>query len=107
MDAVVAAFRGFVDYAGLYPPASLNLERVIANYAAYRASPASWMLGRLVLPLDRLDEAEALARAAGANAADPWPMSVLVGILSGVTPTEGEGFEPPSPCGRQFSRLVQ
>ena len=79
MDAVVAAFRGFVDYAGLYPPASLNLERVIANYAAYRASPAAWMLGRLVLPLDRLDEAEALARAAGATAADPWPVSVLVG----------------------------
>ncbi len=69
----------FVDYAGLYPPASLTLERVIANYAAYRASPASWMLGRLVLPLDRLDEAEALARAAGATAADPWPVSVLVG----------------------------
>jgi len=79
VDAVVAAFRGFVDYAGLYPPASLNLERVIANYAAYRAGPASWMLGRLVLPLDRLDEAEALARAAGATAADPWPVSVLVG----------------------------
>jgi hypothetical protein len=37
------------------------------------------MLGRLVLPLNRLDEAEALARAAGAAAADPWPVSVLVG----------------------------
>jgi len=89
VDAVVAAFRGLVDYAGLYPPASLTLERVIANYAAYRASPAAWMLGRLVLPLDRLDEAEALARAAGATAADPWPVSVLVGDALGASTNSG------------------
>jgi hypothetical protein len=79
VDAVVAAFRGLVDYAGLYPPASLTLERVIANYATYRAGPAAWMLGRLLLPLDRLDEAETLARSAGGTAADPWPVTVLVG----------------------------
>src|SRR4029079_2329352 len=35
------------------------------------------------------------------------PKRPLLGNPSGVTPTEGEGFEPPSPCGRQFSRLVQ
>jgi hypothetical protein len=79
MDAVVAAFKGFVDYAGLYPPASLDLPRVVSNYAAYRQGATSWMLGRLVLPVDRLEEAEALARGAGATASDQWPVSVLVG----------------------------
>lgn len=68
-----------MDYAGLYPPASLDLPHVIRNYAAYRSGPTAWMLGRLVLPLDRLEEAERLARAAGATAESPWPVTVLVG----------------------------
>jgi hypothetical protein len=79
MDAVVAAFRGLVDYAGLYPPAGLDLPQVIRNYGSYRAGATSWMLGRLVLPLHRLDEAETLAREAGATVADAWPVTVLVG----------------------------
>jgi hypothetical protein len=79
MDAVIAAFKGFVDYAGLYPPAGLDLPHVVRNYATYRASATAWMLGRLVLPLDRLEEAEHLAREAGATGADPWPVTALVG----------------------------
>ena len=39
------------------------------------------MLGRLILPADRLSEATALAAAAGATVASPWPVSVLVGRL--------------------------
>jgi hypothetical protein len=79
VDAIVAAFQGFIDYAGLYPPAGLDLGQVVRNYATYRSGPASWMLGRLIVPLDRLDEADALAKAAGATRSDPWPTSVLVG----------------------------
>jgi hypothetical protein len=79
MDAVVAAFKNFVDYAGLYPPASLDLPHVIRNYASYRTGKTAWMLGRLVLPLDRLEEAERLAREAGAGETDRWPVTVLVG----------------------------
>jgi hypothetical protein len=79
VDAVVAAFRGLVDYAGLYPPASLALGDVVQNYARYRAGATPWMLGRLIVPLDKLHEAQKLAAAAGATASDPWPVSVLVG----------------------------
>ena len=85
MDAIVAAFRGFIDYAGLYPPAELDLGQVVQNYAAYRAGAASWMLGRLIVPLDRLDEANALAQAAGATPSEPWPTSVLVGDSLGAS----------------------
>lgn len=33
--------------------------------------------------------------------------SVATGLPQGGFVTEGEGFEPPSPCGRRFSRPVQ
>lgn len=45
-----------IDYAGLFPPASLELAPAISNYAAYRADADAWMLGRFVCPAARLDE---------------------------------------------------
>ncbi len=81
MDAVRVAFAHVIDYAGLYPPAGLPLDEVIERYARYHAGPMSWMLGRLILPADRLSEATSLAAAVGASAASPWPVSVLVGRL--------------------------
>lgn len=72
--------RGAIDYAGLFPPASLTLERVVANYAAYRAGPDAWALGRLVVPAAQLD---ALATAAAGLWREPsagrWQLSALAG----------------------------
>src|SRR6266496_109955 len=47
---------GALDYAGLYPPASLTMVQSVANYAHYLHHPHSWLLGRFVLPASRLDE---------------------------------------------------
>ena len=71
MKTITALLEGIVDYAGLFPPAALSLRETVANYAAYRAQPESWMLGRLILPLSRLDQFEPPADGA------PWPLSVL------------------------------
>ena len=79
MDAVTAAFTRFFDYAGLFPPAGLAMDDVMGRYGAYRSGPDAWMLGRVIVPAERLDEAQAAARAAGATAESPWPASVLVG----------------------------
>lgn len=79
MDAVTAAFTQFFDYAGLFPPAGLPLDDVMGRYGEYRRSPHAWMLGRVIVPAERLEEAQAAARAAGATGDDPWPVSVLVG----------------------------
>ncbi len=49
-----------VDYAGLFPPAKLNLQEAMTNYAQERLSSYNWMLGRFVLPQSRLDEFETL-----------------------------------------------
>ena len=82
MAAVAPALRALlehlVDYAGLFPPASLSMQDAVAEYALHRSSPYAWMLGRFVVPVARLDE---LARAAASHVGaggDPWPLTVLV-----------------------------
>jgi hypothetical protein len=79
MDAVTAALSGLVDYAGLFPPAGLRLDVVLDRFGRYRASGHAWMLGRLVVPGERLEEAERLAGAIGVPVDAPWGVSVLVG----------------------------
>jgi len=70
---------GLVDYAGLFPPASLSMADAVAAYASYLNAPETWILGRFVVPAARLDElAGAAAHHASAHA-EPWPISVLLG----------------------------
>jgi hypothetical protein len=45
-----------IDYAGLFPPANLALESAINNYANYKNSDESWMLGPFVLPVSMLKQ---------------------------------------------------
>ena len=47
---------GLIDYAGLFPPASLSMEQALANYARYREGEHAWMLGRFVVPAARASE---------------------------------------------------
>jgi hypothetical protein len=79
VSALRPLLSGIVDYAGLFPPAGLDMATAVRNYAAYRHDDASWMLGRFVVSASRLDE---LARAIGAmdgDAGDEWPVSALLG----------------------------
>ena len=39
--------EGLIDYAGLYPPASLPLKSVIEHWSAYIQSEDQWILARL------------------------------------------------------------
>jgi hypothetical protein len=45
-----------IDYAGLFPPASLPMEQALANYRRYRDGEHGWMLGRFVVPAARAAE---------------------------------------------------
>lgn len=70
--------EGAVDYAGLFPPAHLPMGDAVARYAAYRAAPHAWMLGRFVVPASRLDEFRvARDEVRGADGA-PWRLSVII-----------------------------
>jgi hypothetical protein len=73
-----ALLGGAIDYAGLFPPATLSLRNTIANYCDYRASPDGWALGRLVLPASRLDEVARMAEGASTSG-DPIRIAAVVG----------------------------
>jgi hypothetical protein len=85
-DAVGAAgvlLRDLIDYAGLFPPASLAMAPSVANYDAYLRSEWSWILGRFIVPVARLGEFEEAF--AGLPTPTPgtgftnWRLSVLLG----------------------------
>lgn len=92
-DAVPSALRslvaGLVDYAGLFPPAALDMPAAVANYAAYRAGTDAWMLGRFVVPVSRLGEWEAAIAALPTSALDSW-LGAHLSVLTG-TDVEADG----------------
>jgi hypothetical protein len=77
VNAMEAMLAGAIDYAGLFPPATLPMADAVANYAGYLTGQEAWALGRFIVPATRLDEfGVALATHAGM---EPWRLSVLVG----------------------------
>lgn len=54
--------KGFIDYAGLFPPAKLPLESTVRNFDSYLKGEHAWMLRNLVLPSAQVpDIAEAFS----------------------------------------------
>jgi hypothetical protein len=69
-----------IDYAGLFPPAKLSMSEAVVNYATYRNSNYSWMLGRFVAPVARLDEFFNYAEDAIARDRDKhWRIAAVAG----------------------------
>jgi hypothetical protein len=67
---------GIIDYAGLFPPASLALPETTANFVGYTTHAQAWMLARLVVPAGKL---AALQWPAGQGSGQPsLPVSVLM-----------------------------
>ena len=87
---------GIVDYAGLFPPAKLDMATVVKNYHSYLASENNWMLSRLVIPASRLVEFEDAAGNLLPLQGQPWRLSVLIppfsndrtGFLAGIEQLE-------------------
>lgn len=65
-----------VDYAGLFPPAGLDMGTVVANYGRYLQSSERWMLSRIIIPAGRLDEFKETSEVHWSD--EPWLVSALV-----------------------------
>jgi hypothetical protein len=80
MKASRAFLSGIIDYAGLFPPASVDMETAVTSYAEYRAGDDRDLLGRFVVPVSRLGEfADCLRRVSGSRMdVAPWQLSVIV-----------------------------
>jgi hypothetical protein len=74
--------QGILDYAGLFPPAALDMPSTVGRFAAARRGGDRWFLGRLIVPLSRLGEFERCARehlprGKDAIGVEPWVISAL------------------------------
>lgn len=45
---------GLIDYAGLFPPADLNLKSSINNYSNYIRGSRNWMMSKFILPSSKI-----------------------------------------------------
>jgi hypothetical protein len=71
-----ALLSQIVDYAGLFPPAALDMTSAVTTYARHLAGPHAWMLSRIVVPAPRLEE---FVRCAAPHfGEDAWFVSALV-----------------------------
>ncbi|MBI5864633.1 MAG: hypothetical protein HZB38_09015 [Planctomycetes bacterium] len=50
LASVRTLLGGTIDYAGLFPPAQLDLPAAAANFSRYLGEPSAWLLGRFVCP---------------------------------------------------------
>ncbi|MEM7628447.1 MAG: hypothetical protein AAF356_03390 [Planctomycetota bacterium] len=55
-QAVRTLLTGLIDYAGLFPPASLSMSQSATNYARELQGAHAYALGRFLCPVSRLDE---------------------------------------------------
>ena len=83
-ESLRALLTNLVDYAGLYPPASLALPAALDNYRRYLALPENWILNRLVLPASRLGDVELC---------ENWRITLLVDAEPGPLPRQIETLE--------------
>ncbi|QUV80022.1 hypothetical protein [Chloracidobacterium thermophilum] len=75
-----ALLSRLIDYAGLFPPAALDLANAVENYRRFRTSADAWMLGAFVLPAGQVSAFQSATQMA-ASPDDPpfrWPVSLLV-----------------------------
>lgn len=61
MSSLKIFLSQIIDYAGLYPPASLPLDEAIRNFVKYQSDADVWMLSRFIIPAKRLAELSQLS----------------------------------------------
>jgi hypothetical protein len=81
---------GLIDYAGLFPPARLDMPAAVEAFSHAKRSEHAWMLGRFICPASRLKEFSTAAAVhmpgthgtSGyreyADVMDAWRISVLI-----------------------------
>lgn len=84
-----ALLSSLIDYAGLFPPAKLEMKPAVEAFGSYVRSEQEWMLGAFICPASKLEdfsrEASSLMPGTVATSGyrehaigEPWRLSVLI-----------------------------
>jgi hypothetical protein len=77
LDARRAALEGLIDYAGLFPPASLDMAGAVAGFRRARTGPQAWMVRRFIVTASRLEELVSHLVPSMTSGEEPWRLSVV------------------------------
>ncbi len=76
--ATEALLRSLLDYAGLFPPARLDMSEAVSRYLRALDGSDHTMLGTFVLPLGRLDEFAEVVGRSSTPGRERLPVSLIV-----------------------------
>jgi hypothetical protein len=91
MGAAEILLSRIVDYAGLFPPASLGMEAAVRKYHELLAGEHSWLLGGFVVPAARLaDFSKTFEQVCCDEREQPWTLNVT---CAGENPNDVRAIE--------------
>ncbi len=93
LDARTAAFAALIDYAGLFPPASLSVQDAFASYRKIRSGPLAWVGGRFLCLASQLPDLAAVATATLTRGEAPWEISVVFDLPAGESASHAVDFQ--------------
>ncbi len=94
VNAIDSLLAGLMDYAGLYPPANLDMRCAVKNYFTYKRGKHAHALGRFIVDVLRIDELRAVAgdrlcdMRLSAIASAPSSMDMISAFIDGRVPIE-------------------
>ncbi len=82
MESVRTLLSEMFDYAGLFPPSSVDMDAAVLNYARYIEGSHRWMLGRFVCPVAKVQAFDevAIPLLPKGETDDPWRLSGIVAL---------------------------
>lgn len=91
MSAAEMLLERVVDYAGLFPPAALDMASAVRNYQTYLNGDEACMLGSFLVPATRLEEfATAFDGVCCSEQESPWTLGV---VCAGAVGSDGRRIE--------------
>lgn len=93
LDARTAAFASLVDYAGVFPPASLPMPDAIAGYRRLRSSDDRWVVGRFLCRASQLEHLAAAATSGMTRGEPAWRVGVIMDVSPGAAASLAHEFQ--------------
>lgn len=92
LDARTASFASIIDYAGVFPPASLSMEAAVDTYRRHRATADRWVLGRFLCRASQLEDLAAVAMATMHRDERQWDVGVIFDVSTGAATSLAREF---------------
>ena len=93
LDARTAAFAALIDYAGVFPPASLSMSEAVDTYSRLRSGDRAWVAGRFLCRASQLTDLAAVATGTFRAGVTPWEIGVIFDLAPGESAANASDFQ--------------